>query len=51
MDIVAEVKYSEWEFWEQHYISLFKSFGFNLTNHLKGHRKSYMGYRWEYKNK
>lgn len=25
--------------------------GFNLTNHLKGNRKSYMGYRFEYKNK
>lgn len=29
LDIVKE---SEWKFWEQHYISLYKSFGFKLTN-------------------
>jgi hypothetical protein len=30
--IVDEVPESEWEFWEQHYISLFRSWGFKLTN-------------------
>lgn len=36
MEIIDEVNYSEWEFWEQHYISLFKTWGFDLTNHQKG---------------
>lgn len=30
------VKTEEWEFWERHYISLYKSWGFNLTNHTEG---------------
>ena len=30
--ILDSVKESEWIFWEQHYISLFKSYGFILTN-------------------
>ena len=33
IDIVNEDK---WQFWEQHYISLFKSWGFNLVNHTFG---------------
>lgn len=36
MDILDEVDYKEWEFWEQYWISQFKSWGFNLTNHQKG---------------
>lgn len=27
---------SNWEFWEKHYISLYKYFGFQLLNHLEG---------------
>ena len=30
------VKEEDWEFWEQFYINLFKSWGFNLTNMTKG---------------
>lgn len=30
------VKNKEWLFWEKHYISLFKSWGFKLTNQNKG---------------
>lgn len=33
---VDEVLTSEWQFWEKHYISLFKSWGFNLTNIQEG---------------
>ena len=36
VNIVDEVKESEWKFWEKHYISLYKSWGFNLTNILDG---------------
>ena len=31
MIIIDEVE-EDWEFWEKHYISLYKSWGFNLTN-------------------
>lgn len=33
---IDEVLESEWEFWEQHYISLYRSWGFKLTNHTEG---------------
>ena len=33
LDLVEE---DDWEFWEQFYINLFKSWGFNLTNMTKG---------------
>jgi len=36
MEIVDEVEFSTWDFWEMHYISLYKSWGFTLTNHQKG---------------
>lgn len=36
IDIIDEVNHSEWEFWEKHYISLYRSWGFNLTNLQKG---------------
>lgn len=36
LNIVDEVPVNEWEFWEQHYISLYKTFGFNLTNMARG---------------
>jgi len=32
IEIIDEVPTSEWEFWEKHYISLFKSWGFELIN-------------------
>jgi hypothetical protein len=36
LEIVDEVSNNEWKFWEQHYISLFKSWGFKLDNKNKG---------------
>lgn len=30
--VLDKVEESEWKFWEQHYISLYKSFGYKLTN-------------------
>lgn len=32
LETIDEVPLIEWEFWEMHYISLYKSFGFKLTN-------------------
>lgn len=32
LEIIDEVPISEWEFWEQHYISLYRSWGFDLKN-------------------
>lgn len=34
--ILDEVLLSEWEFWEKHYISLYKSWGFKLCNMTEG---------------
>ncbi len=34
--ILDEVNQSEWQFWEQYYLSLYKSFGFKLVNLTKG---------------
>lgn len=36
IEIIDEVPYEEWQFWERHYISLYKSWGFNLTNSTDG---------------
>lgn len=36
LEIIDEVPTSEWQFWERHYISLYKSWGFNLTNETFG---------------
>lgn len=36
MQVIDIVPNSEWCFWEQHYISLYKSWGFNLTNMTSG---------------
>lgn len=36
VEIIDEVLISEWQFWERHYISLFKSWGFNLLNRTDG---------------
>lgn len=32
IEIIDEVPFNEWKFWETHYIFLFRSWGFNLTN-------------------
>jgi hypothetical protein len=34
--IIDEVEDNEWKFWEKHYISLFKSWGFKLKNKNNG---------------
>lgn len=34
--VIDEVDNKDWQFWEKHYISLYKSWGFNLTNHSLG---------------
>jgi hypothetical protein len=36
MEILEEVDKDEWRFWEAYYISLFKSWGFKLTNQNNG---------------
>jgi hypothetical protein len=36
VEVVDEVAEDEWQFWEIHYISLFKSWGFKLTNSTLG---------------
>ncbi len=36
LDIIEESSCGEIDFWEQHYISLYKSWGFDLTNHDLG---------------
>jgi hypothetical protein len=36
LEILDEVCENQWKFWEQHYISLYKSWGFNLCNHDNG---------------
>lgn len=36
IELVDEVEFENWQFWEKHYISLFKSFGFNLKNISEG---------------
>ena len=36
LEILDIVPFSEWSFWEQHWIGLFKSWGFNLHNLTNG---------------
>lgn len=36
IEVVDVISTDEWEFWEQHYISLYKSWGFKLTNLTNG---------------
>jgi hypothetical protein len=36
IEILDEVNENEWQFWEKFYISLLKSWNFNLTNHTGG---------------
>jgi len=44
INIIDEVPTSEWKFWEKYYISLFKSWGFELTNKNNGGGGSKGGY-------
>jgi group I intron endonuclease len=36
VDVIETVNSLEWKFWEKHYISLYKSWGFELTNVTSG---------------
>jgi len=36
LEIIDKVKKEEWQFWEMHYISLYRSWNFDLTNHTLG---------------
>ena len=36
LEIIDEINLDEWQFWEQFYITLYKSWGFNLTNDQLG---------------
>lgn len=36
IEIIDEVRQEDWSFWEKHYISLYKSWGFKLTNSAEG---------------
>ena len=36
LEILDEVPFKEWQFWETYYIGLYKSWGFNLCNHTLG---------------
>ena len=36
LEMIDKVPYEEWQFWERHYISLYKSWGFKLTNNTMG---------------
>jgi len=51
MEIVDEVLTSEWEFWEQYWISQFKVWGFNLTNHQIGGGQSNIGTKFSNETK
>lgn len=49
MQIIDEVPLSESAFWEQHYISLYRSWGFRLTNLTIGGDGT-KGYKWTKEN-
>jgi len=53
INVIDEVNSSEWKFWEKYYISLFKSWGFNLENKNEGGNGPSGGYNLseETKNK
>lgn len=44
LQIVDEVPNEEWKFWEQYYICLFRSWGFDLTNISIGGEGQYRGF-------
>jgi hypothetical protein len=43
--IIDNVNNSEWEFWEYHYINLYKSWGFDLLNLQEGGRHNSSGFK------
>ncbi len=43
--IIDVVNVLEWEFWEYHYINLYKSWGFNLLNLQEGGRHNSSGFK------
>lgn len=52
LDVIDEVPENEWQFWERHYISLYRSWGFILTNTSPGGRGGFKGqHSLESKNK
>lgn len=46
VDVIDEIPHKEWEFWEQYYISLYKSWGFRLTNMQIGGRSGQDGVKF-----
>lgn len=44
LNVIDKIPTSEWKFWEKHYISLFKSWGFQLINKNNGGGGSKGGY-------
>lgn len=46
INLLDEVPSTEWQFWEQHYISLFLSWGFKLTNATTGGEGISLGYKF-----
>lgn len=51
IEIVDEVLITDWSFWEMHYISLYKSWGFKLNNHNDGGRQHVINYKHTNKTK
>lgn len=51
INVIDEVNSSEWKFWEKHYISLFRSWGFNLENKNEGGNGPSGGYNLSEKTK
>lgn len=47
--ILDKVSVEEWQFWEKFYISLYKSYGFNLVNYTNGGDGSTFGNRGSFK--
>lgn len=45
LEILDEVPMQEWQFWEKHYISLYKSWGFDLLNVTSGGGHDSTGYK------
>lgn len=43
LEVIDEVEDNEWKFWEEYYISLFKSWGFKLENKNNGGGGSIIG--------
>jgi hypothetical protein len=48
LEVVDHVPLAEWEFWEQHWISQFKQWGFDLTNSTSGGRGTLGRLGWKH---